>query len=168
MHHACPLRIPLCGNKTEMQPAATMRRVGWKLWSCSHPPRSSREQSLHCRSFSRGVPFARVVPRVRSWSASSVTLGPLAGPLGPPAGQKIRAFFFLLPPPISLFLLSLGVFFVELWPRFKAVAHPNCTFVLFRGHFVRAPCCAAAAASVDVDVNVGVGVCVCVNVSVSV
>ena len=46
-----------------------------------------------------------------------------------PRPPKI-SLFSPLPPQISFFLLSLEVCFVELWPRFKAMAHPKCAFGL--------------------------------------
>ena len=44
---------------------------------------------------------------------------------GPP---KISFVFSPLPSQIAFFLLSLGVVFVELWPRSQAMAHPKCAF----------------------------------------
>ena len=76
----------------QLPPASVSSRpavclVYWVSWwhRVSHLARRSSAQ-LPCSSpgaqmrccFSRGVPFARVVPRVRSWSASSVTGGRLA------------------------------------------------------------------------------------------
>ena len=55
-------------------------------------------------------------------------------PKGGMEGPKFSAF-------LSLFVLSSlsGGLLVELWPRFKAVAHPKCAFRLLWGHVVRAP-----------------------------
>ena len=54
-------------------------------------------------------------------------------------GPQFRVFSLYRPKFRSLFLsLSRGLL-VELWPRFKTVAHPKCAFVLPCGHFVRAP-----------------------------
>ena len=54
---------------------------------------------------------------------------PPAGPPFPWTAQNF-ALFFSLPRKISFFLLSLGGLLVELWPLFKAVAHPKCGFRL--------------------------------------
>ena len=63
----------------------------------------------------------------------------VGGPDGgcPEAGAQHFAFFVpSLHRKISLFLLSLVVFFVELWQRSKAMIHPKCAFGLLGGHFI--------------------------------
>ena len=52
---------------------------------------------------------------------------------------KISLFVTLSRRKFSLFSSLYGGLLVELWPRFKAVAHPKSTFGLLWGHFVRAP-----------------------------
>ena len=53
-------------------------------------------------------------------------------------GSKYR--FFKPSPQMFVMCFSLwGVFSWNFWPRFKAVAHPKCTFGLLWCHFVRAP-----------------------------
>ena len=53
---------------------------------------------------------------------------------GPEGGEAQLSRFF--PCPVAKFRsfsLSLGVFFVELCPQFKVMAHPKCAFRLMRG-----------------------------------
>ena len=50
-------------------------------------------------------------------------------------------FRFFCPSPAAMVILSSlpGGLLVELWPRFKAAAHPKCAFGHLLGRFVRAP-----------------------------
>ena len=70
-------------------------------------------------------------------------LGPwrVGGLKGWPRGQGAQNSRLFFPSPTANFVLSSlsGGLIMELWPRFKAVAHPKCAFALLRGHFVRVP-----------------------------
>ena len=58
MPHGCLLRVPLCEVRAQMLLEATLggqqRMVCGKWWSCSHPLRASRWQSLHNRPWLDG------------------------------------------------------------------------------------------------------------------
>ena len=71
--------------------------------------------------------------------------GPKTEKVGANVGRPKISRFFHLPPPISFFLPSLGCLLVELWPRFKDMDHPKCTFGLLWGHSVPAPAALQAA-----------------------
>ena len=112
-------------TKTILDSESSLGRLGIR--------RSAAESERHCITNSVTLWSTNLLDcgKITENAVASHVRGP-SGPPGPPGptgpGARRRAG-----PPISLFLLSLVIFFVELWPRFKAVVLPNCTFLVKMG-----------------------------------